>query len=63
LRSLQYFVEAARTGSFSGAARTLSVSVQAVIKGVKALETAMGAVVFERSARGLTLTAGGVAYL
>lgn len=63
LRTLQYFVEAARARSFSGASRELAVSVPAVAKGVNALERDLGTVLFERTSRGLTLTASGAAYL
>ena len=63
LRSLQYFVEAARAHSFSGASRTLGVTVPAVTKGISLLEHELGLVLFERTSRGLTLTSGGAAYL
>jgi DNA-binding transcriptional LysR family regulator len=63
LRSLQYFIAAAEEGSFSGAARRLDVSVPAVAKLVTALERSLGTPLFERSPRGMVLTAGGQAYL
>ncbi len=63
LRSLQYFVEAARAGSLSGAARALAVSVPAVTKGLNALEREMGVRLFERTPRGLSLTGAGANYL
>ena len=63
LRSLQYFVAAAETGSFSSAARELDVSAQAVAKLIGALEADLGVKLFERSARGMTLTAAGTNYL
>jgi DNA-binding transcriptional LysR family regulator len=63
LRSLQYFVEAARAGSLSGAARAVGVSVPAVTKGLNALEREMGVKLFERTPRGLTLTGAGAGYL
>lgn len=63
LRALQYFIAAAEEGSFAGAARQLEVSVPAVHKLIRALEGALGVVLFERSVRGLTLTASGEAYL
>ena len=62
LRALQYFLTAAEERSFSRAARKLEVSVPAVVKLVNALEVQLGAALFERSARGLTLTAGGERY-
>ena len=63
LRALQYFVGAAETGSFSSAARGLDVSAQAVAKLITALEADLGVKLFERSARGMTLTAAGANYL
>ena len=63
LRALQYFVGAAEEGSFAGAARRLGVSVPAVHKLVAALEASLGVALFERSVRGLTLTASGRTYL
>ena len=63
LRSLQYFVETARAGSLSGAARALAVSVPAVTKGLNALEREMGVRLFDRTPRGLSLTGAGATYL
>ncbi len=63
LRSLTYVLAAAETGSFSGAARKLGVSVAAVGKLVGALEVGVGAKLFERHSQGLTLTAGGARYV
>lgn len=63
MRSLQYFVEAARAGSLSGAARALEVSVPAVTKGLGLLERELGVRLFERTPRGLTLTGAGSGYL
>ena len=63
LRSLQYFVETARAGSLSGAARALAVSVPAVTKGLNLLERDVGVRLFDRTPRGLTLTGAGATYL
>jgi DNA-binding transcriptional LysR family regulator len=63
LRAIQYFMAAAESGSFTGAARQLEVSVPAVQKLVGALECALGATLFERSAKGVRLTQGGSDYL
>jgi LysR family transcriptional regulator for bpeEF and oprC len=63
LRALQYLAAAAAEKSFSGAARTLDVSVPAVAKMINALEKQLGVQLFERTPRGLTLTAGGASYL
>lgn len=63
LRALQYFVAAADTGSLAGAARRIGVSVPSVHKLLAALERELGVALFERSVRGLTLTASGQSYL
>jgi DNA-binding transcriptional LysR family regulator len=63
LRALQYFVAASDQGSLAGAARQLGVSVPSVHKLVAALERELGVALFERSVRGLALTASGQGYL
>jgi LysR family transcriptional regulator, regulator for bpeEF and oprC len=63
LRALHYFVAAADSSSFSGAARRLGVSVAAVAKLVGTLERELGIKLFERHASGLALTASGSHYL
>lgn len=63
LRALQYFVAAAGERSLSGAARRHEVSLAAVAKLVAALERSLGARLFDRSSRGLALTAEGERYL
>jgi DNA-binding transcriptional LysR family regulator len=63
LRHLQAFVAAAETGSMSAAAARLHVSQQALSRTVAALEQRVGAQLFERLPRGLTLTAAGEALL
>lgn len=63
LRALEYFVAAAREGSLAGAARRFDVSVPSVHKLINALEGALGIRLFERTSRGLTLTASGEVYL
>jgi DNA-binding transcriptional LysR family regulator len=63
LRALQYLVVSAREQSFSGAARRLGVSTAAVAKLVAALERDLEVVLFERTTRGLLLTAAGSRYL
>ena len=61
--ALNYFAAAAAENSFSGAARTQGVSVTAVARMIQALESHLGTALFERSARGLTITAAGASYL
>ena len=63
LRALQYFVATAHEGSFSGAARGLDVSVQAVAKLVTALENDLEVKLFDRTSQGVTPTAAGSRYL
>ena len=63
LRSIHYFIASAEHGSFSGAARSFEVTIPAVAKLVATLERDLGVRLFERSARGLVLTAAGESYL
>jgi DNA-binding transcriptional LysR family regulator len=56
---LGYFIEVAAHGSFSGAAKALHVSQPSVSVAVKKLEERLDAVLFHRSARGVSLTAAG----
>jgi DNA-binding transcriptional LysR family regulator len=62
LKAIQYFLAAAQTGSMSAAARQQDVSLQAIAKLVGALEAHLGTTLFQRSNRGLKLTADGVQY-
>lgn len=59
INQLRYFAETARTGSMSQAAKNLSVSQQALSKGIANLEDALGAELFVRSKSGVSLTAFG----
>lgn len=63
IRALNYLAAAAAEQSFSGAARVLGVTVPSIARMIKSLEHHLGLVLFERSSRGLTLTAGGSHYL
>lgn len=63
LRALHYFVIAAGKGSFAGAARHFDVSVPSIQKLITALEAKLGVRLFERTSRGLKLTASGDTYL
>ena len=62
-RALQYAVAVADEGSLAGAARRMGVSVPSVHKLVAALERELGGSLFDRSVRGMVLTANGRAYL
>jgi DNA-binding transcriptional LysR family regulator len=63
LSSLETFIAVADAGSFCAAARRVALSVPAVSKSVKALETRLGVRLFHRSTRGLAITADGQTYL
>jgi DNA-binding transcriptional LysR family regulator len=63
LRALQYFITAAEERSFSAAARRLEVSIPAIAKLITAFERKLGAPLFTRTPRGLTLSSEGEAYL
>lgn len=61
VNALRAFEAAARTGAFTLAAAELGVTPGAVTAHVKALEDRLGAALFERQARGVRLTALGLA--
>lgn len=63
LASYQMFAAIAEQGSFAAAARHLRQSPQALTRGVAALEQHVGASLFHRSTRAVTLTAEGAALL
>jgi DNA-binding transcriptional LysR family regulator len=63
LRALEYFIASAQAGSFAGAARQLDVSVPSIHKLIVSLEAQLGTRLFERTHKGLTLTASGDTYL
>jgi DNA-binding transcriptional LysR family regulator len=59
LLNIKAFLLVARTGSFSGAARELGVAPSVVTKRITRLEEEMGAQLFVRSTRALSLTSAG----
>ena len=63
LGSLPYFEAAGRQGSFKRAAEELGRTPPAVAAQIKALEKALGFLLFERHARGVQLSSRGEAYL
>lgn len=56
---LRFFLAVARTGSLSAATRELRISQATISRRVQALETALGAVLFERLNTGYVLTSAG----
>lgn len=60
---LQVFVRIAETGSFSAAARDLGLSKSAASKKLAALEDRLGARLFNRTTRRLSLTEAGIDFL
>ena len=63
LAALRLFVRVARTGSFSRAARELAIAQPTASRTIAALEKEVGAALFTRSTRALTLTEAGARYL
>lgn len=61
LTAIIAFARAASLGSFTAAARSLSISPSAVSKSIQRLEERLGVKVFTRTTRSLTLTAEGQA--
>lgn len=63
LSQIQGFLEVARRGNLSSAAATLFITQPALTARVQALETELGAALFLRTGRGMTLTDAGRAFL
>ncbi|NNJ74593.1 MAG: LysR family transcriptional regulator, partial [Anderseniella sp.] len=63
LTALRAFEAAARLGGFAAASQELGVTPGAITAHVKSLEASLGAKLFERTARGVQLTALGDAVL
>ncbi|MFT8720763.1 LysR family transcriptional regulator [Acetobacter sp.] len=63
LRNLRYFVGVAEARSIVGATLILNISQSAVTDAIKALEGELGAILFERHARGMHLTHAGHQFL
>lgn len=59
ISSIRAFEAAARTGSFRDAANELHLTPSAVSHAIRKLESAMGTILFERSARAIRLTPAG----
>ncbi|AFT86144.1 LysR family transcriptional regulator [Paraburkholderia phenoliruptrix] len=63
LRHLRYFIAVAELRSVRAASEQLHVTQPAISRQIHDLEDAVGAALFERTPRGLKLTAAGTAYL
>ncbi|AGZ34958.1 LysR family transcriptional regulator [Pseudomonas sp. SWI6] len=63
LRQVRYFVATAEIGQISQAAIHLNISQSAVTTAIKELEAMLGALLFQRSAQGMTLTEAGRHFL
>ena len=63
LRHLRYFIAVAELRSVRAASEQLHVTQPAISRQIQDLEDAIGAALFERTPRGLKLTAAGTAYL
>lgn len=63
LNALRAFEAAGRHGSFTGAARELSVSHSAISRHVRGLEDRLGAQLFREASRGVELAEAGRSYL
>ncbi|RYH08004.1 LysR family transcriptional regulator [Tropicimonas sp. IMCC6043] len=63
LRQVQYFVAVAEHGSISHAAQALSISQSSVTEAVRFLEDDLGVKLFDRHARGLSITHKGHQFL
>lgn len=63
LRLLRYFLAVCETGTLHGAAAVVHVAQPSLSRQIRRLEQDLGFELFERSARGLTLTAAGRRFL
>ena len=63
LRSIETFVVVARVGNLAQAAARLNITVPAVSRRIQILERYLGATLFDRQPRGLSLTEAGAKYL
>jgi DNA-binding transcriptional LysR family regulator len=62
LKQFKYFLAVADTGSVAAAARMVNIAQSAVTKSVLELEHTLGTPLFERSAKGMSLTQAGLRF-
>jgi DNA-binding transcriptional LysR family regulator len=58
-RSLQYIEQVAQLGSIQAASREFGISASAIHRQIKSIEDAVGEMLFDRDAKGMTLTPAG----
>jgi molybdate transport repressor ModE-like protein len=58
-RALQYLEQVAQTGSIQAASRETGISASAIHRQIASIEEALGEALFERNAKGMTLTPAG----
>ncbi|MCU0920465.1 MAG: LysR family transcriptional regulator [Burkholderiaceae bacterium] len=63
LRQFRYFIAVAESGSVAAASRMLSIAQSALTKSLLELEAELGSELFERSSKGMALTAPGHRFL
>ena len=63
LLHLKYAVEVEKTGSINKAAENLYMNQPNLSRAIKELENSIGITIFERSARGMSITAEGEEFL
>ena len=63
IQHMKYAVEVARVGSVNRAAETLFAAPPNISRAIKELESDLGIVIFERSAKGVKLTADGEEFI